>query len=244
MSELLDGLARSLAEPMPRRRALRVLAVTLAGAMLSGRGVMTAAATSSSASGCPDPGDLFCGGCENVNGLNYGDVCCPGPDASKYWECDCKKGPGGYNGCKRKTGCDISCGSGCCDSATEKCCPSGNCVGQEFQCCGPGGCPAGTHCCYFFSAYEESPKDAAHAMAGVSCCPDGWACCNNTCCMPGTYCVAQSGEENANGDYGSSAVAKNGAQGYGCSHGSKLPFAKKGTKPIPWAKTIPGPPSQ
>jgi hypothetical protein len=100
MSEFLDDLARTLAQPMPRRRAVRVMAVTVAGAMLSGRGVTTAAARPS-ASGCPDPGDLFCGNCPNVNGLNYGDICCPGPNAARYWECHCVPGPGGGNTCRK-----------------------------------------------------------------------------------------------------------------------------------------------
>jgi hypothetical protein len=226
MSELLDGLARSLAEPMPRRRALRVLTVTLAGAMLSGRAVMTAAATDSA--GCPNPGDLFCGGCENVNGLNYGDVCCPGPDASRYWECDCKKGPGGYNGCKRKTGCDVSCGSGCCDSTTEHCCPSGYCFPKESACCGNGACAAGTHCCHAFTAYGELKSGV-----GALCCPDGWECCGTRCCAPGTHCIDQTGKV--------ADPAARGVQANACEGGVRN--SERATHPVPWAKTVPAPPS-
>jgi hypothetical protein len=237
MSELLDDLARSLAEPMPRRRALRVVAVTLAGAMVSGRGVMTAAATNSA--GCPNPGDMLCPGakCPSVNGFHYPDVCCTGPDASTYWECDCKPGVGGYNGCKRKTGCEISCGGGCCDSATEKCCHS-RCFPKDMgECCSTleaaGACPAGTHCCLFFSAYEEMPKDAAHQFAGVACCPDGWECCSGRCCAPGTHCIDQAGKI--------ADPKSKGVQGWMCEYGHMN--SKKGTKPVPWAKTIPAPPS-
>jgi len=233
VSELLDGLARSLAEPMPRRRALRVVAATIGGAIFSGH-VVNAAATSSGY-GCPNPGDLYCPGvkCPGVGEAHYGDVCCPGPDATKYWECDCKPGVGGYNGCKRKPGCNLSCGSGCCDSATEQCCSSGYCIAKDMVCCGKGACPSGTHCCHTLKGKNINLTSGE----AVRCCPTGWACCQDHCCMPGTYCLAH-GDVNQSG-----TEAKYGAQGYMCSKGNREPFAKRGTMPIPWAKTIPAPPS-
>src|SRR5580704_12257819 len=98
MSEFLDGLARTLAQPMPRRRALQIVTGALIGAVLPGRS--GAKAYAANASRCPHPGDLYCGGCPSVNGKFFGAVCCPGPAAEKYWECTCKPGPGGYGGCK------------------------------------------------------------------------------------------------------------------------------------------------
>jgi hypothetical protein len=218
MSELLDGLARSLAEPMPRRRALRVVAATIGGAVFSGR-VVNAAATSSGY-GCPDPGDLYCPGakCPNVNGLHYGDVCCPGPDATRYWECSCTPGPGGGNGCKRKPGCDISCGSGCCNSATEKCCSSGYCVAKGAECCGTGGCPAGTHCCHSIGDKNIFIRPGA----GARCCPDGWECCSNNCCAPGIHCIDFSGKI--------ADPAARGVQGFRCQDTRRV---RNATHPVP-----------
>jgi hypothetical protein len=215
MSELLDELARSLASPMTRPRALRIFAVTLAGAMFPGRTVWAAGARSS-ATGCPDPGDLFCGNCPNVNGLNYGDVCCPGPNAAAYWECDCHPGPGGGNGCKRKP-CDLSCGSDCCDATTQKCCHAtrarggDHCCSKQHQCCGSGCCPTGTHCC---------PNLTSKYEVGFRCCPDGWACCQDHCCPPGTHCVDEQGKPSS------------GIQGVACSNGKPLRLERKGTSPL------------
>ncbi|MES1247823.1 MAG: hypothetical protein ABUS54_09140 [Actinomycetota bacterium] len=209
MSEFLDELARSLASPMSRRRAFRVAGVALAGAMLPGR----AFAARPTASGCPDPGDLFCTNCPSVNGLFYGDVCCPGPDAAKYWECACTPGPGGGNGCKRKP-CE-TCGYGCCVTDSEKCCHASaarggdHCCAKDHACCGSGCCPTGTHCCANLRSKYE---------VGFRCCPDGWACCQNACCAPGTHCV------NAQGKPAS------GIQGVMCSGGKSR--MKNGTSPL------------
>ena len=210
MSELLDELARSLASPMSRPRALRVFAATFAGTMLPGR----TARLRTLATGCPNAGDLYCGNCPNVNGLDYGAVCCPGPNAAAYWECNCIPGPGGGNGCKRKP-CDLSCGSHCCDTATQKCCRSSperggdHCCSHGHECCGPGCCPAGTHCC---------PNLKSKYLVGFTCCPNGWACCQDRCCKPGAYCVNDQGKRIS------------GIQGDACSD-SKLSFNRRGTAP-------------
>lgn len=208
---MLDELARSLAAPMPRRRALKLLAVTLAGAMLPGQKAL-AAVTGPNASGCPNPGDLFCGNCPNINGLNYGNVCCPGPNATDYWECDCVPGPGGHNGCKRKT-CN-KCRDGCCKPG-QKCCPrgdpdhEGSCCDKDEHCCFAGCCPAGTHCCPGFGKYEIVGR----------CCPIGWACCHQYCCRPGTHCIDEHGKPSPP------------PQGLNCSKGHAPPFGKRATSP-------------
>jgi hypothetical protein len=208
MSDFLEELARTLASPMTRRRSLRVVAVVAAGALLPGR-----AAARGTATGCPDPGDLFCPGCLNVNGHNYGDVCCPGPNAAAYFECDCKPGPGGGNGCKRKP-CNLSCGNGCCDSATQKCCRAtparggDHCCDKGHQCCGPGCCPAGTHCCPNLKSKDE---------VGFRCCPEGWACCQDMCCSPGAHCIDDQGRPSS------------GIQGAVCSNGK--PHSRQGLVP-------------
>jgi hypothetical protein len=60
MSELLDELARSLAQPMPRRRALRLLGGAVVAVAVPGFAKTTKARAASSFHDCEAKGGLLC----------------------------------------------------------------------------------------------------------------------------------------------------------------------------------------
>jgi hypothetical protein len=172
VSELLDDLARSLSRPMPRRQAMRVLAGALVGAALPARALGAARVTK-----CRNPGDLLCQKCKSPSGLPYGGICCTGPDATKYWKCECTP----YNTCVRIGCTGQECGNTCCKD-TEYCADSSNSL-----CCTKGKQPCGKTCC----DSNEVCADASRSL----CCPSGKFRCaaygskaggagQATCCYP------------------------------------------------------------
>jgi hypothetical protein len=125
--KLLDGLARALAEPMPRRGAVRVIATALVAIVVpglspgAGRGAVEPEGRRRNAGSrrtdiCPD-------GSECTTGL-----CCPMPSPNS----------GQFNCCKTTAHC--CCGNACCDPQSQICiCPipggvGGGCVDKT---CGP-----------------------------------------------------------------------------------------------------------
>jgi hypothetical protein len=190
VSELLDELARTLAQPMPRRRAVRLLAGAVVAAAVPGVRAPSARAGRRVTS-CK-PGELLCDGCPSVNGLFYGGVCCPGPDAEKHWKCGCKPPPNGATLCI-PIGCrEIECGNACCSEATEYCADasrslcctkgSGLCVVLGTPGVGLGGGTAGT-CC------DNKTHYCAANNKRASCCPKPGQPCNGGCCGAPGECV-------------------------------------------------------
>lgn len=131
--KLLDNLARALAEPMPRRRAVRVLGVALAGAAIPGLGSRVARAATAQAPPCNPNVETCCGPNERIcwkditSGSRDG-YCCPAP--AQFWSCGDKA-----NGYKCINICppDRQCGQICCPPKY-KCSPRG-CVQKGV--CGP-----------------------------------------------------------------------------------------------------------
>jgi hypothetical protein len=124
MSELLDELARTLARPVPRRRAVRMLAGVVVGAAVTAVRVPQAPARTERMT-C-DPGFILCKDvCPSVNGLFYGQLCCP-PGT----KCGCAPPPNGATLCVDN--CQNECGSKCC--ATGEFCASEN----SSLCCQEG----------------------------------------------------------------------------------------------------------
>jgi len=126
--KLLDGLARALAEPMPRRTAVRLVVSSLAAVAVPGlapgaRGAVVGLegrrrlAASGQGDKCPDGSECMGGG-----------VCCPMPSPSSRM----------FNCCKTTAHC--CCGNTCCDPLSQICiCPvpggvGGGCVDRT---CGP-----------------------------------------------------------------------------------------------------------
>jgi hypothetical protein len=126
--KLLDGLARALAEPMPRRGAVRAIAGAVAALAFpavaprethaSTRPSLRRGPATARAQMCPDNG--VC--------RDPGTVCCPTPSPAS----------GQFNCCKTKAHC--CCGNVCCDPQSQICiCPvpggvGGGCVDRV---CGP-----------------------------------------------------------------------------------------------------------
>ena len=214
MSErFFDNLARTLASPMPRRRALRVAGAALVTAAVPGIRPRTARAAGelSVDTPCSGSGGVFCGYAVN-DGFNYGCcgnpavpfVCCNQNEKVGSWCCregyTC--GPGDGKGRKPNCICDgDECGAKCCPKHQE--CEGGKCVPCTSEhkcgkvCCKKPnfcGAPAQSLCC------EEGadlcavlPKPGSGLKTGKKrCCPQGTTCCANDkrtdCCGPGQKC--------------------------------------------------------
>ena len=198
MTRFLDELARSMAKPMPRRRALRLLGgavVSTAIPRLSGRAPRAEdrpGAGGQVAKDAPDckehPGTKTClsFGIEGNDGCKrYIRVCCPqGPEeqseccpakhssACCYKGQDCQLYQSGDRQYGRCVGCPSGhekCGTTCCGIG-EKCADPGH-----DQCCPPRTIPCGSG-------------------LDVNCCATNEVCCKNTCCPPRTRCTTVKGK--------------------------------------------------
>jgi hypothetical protein len=218
MSEFLDELARRLAEPMSRRRAVKVAAGAAAAAAVPGMRVRPArgALLISQRTTCtPRPGGKLCA-CPSVNGLFY-KQCCPAPASD--WDCQCKAPPGGYAACApHKCGSGHQCGGGEC------CKPGQYCVNPDIHlCCDSGTSGCGTTCCKkneecvvtrvgtssIHTCVPRCPPNQARC-GPTKCCPKNWRCanqatglckrcpygwseCNKKCCEPSSQCCGTAG---------------------------------------------------
>lgn len=168
--KLLDELARALAEPVPRRRALQLIGAALAA--VSFPGVARAAGV-----GWRSAADCICDGCYNCGKT----LCCPGdlcaPDVDGVLKCmPCTKP---WSRCGR-TCCKP--GTVCRDSRLGKCCPRPPwtyCSGGAGRCCGPG-----DKCCL---------KRTGGKVVSSLCCDPKMPCKNNGRC----YCL--DGRESCDG---------------------------------------------
>lgn len=218
---LFDDLARTLATPMPRRRALRLIGSAVAVAALPGFRARPARARAKSTCG---PGREPCSG----NGLELcmqaGGVCCYySPEASgvEPWGLLVGCRPGyrcgtGKVGERCIANCpnDKVCGDACCKDRQfcgspkrSLCCKEGTNV-----CVVPGGskgqgdcCRAGENCCFNTKNAEccglkqtcknstcTCPKDLP-VKCGRRCCKPGIKCCDPKlpCCDPGDHCCGK-----------------------------------------------------
>jgi hypothetical protein len=209
MSELLDDLARTLAQPMPRRRALGVLGVTLAGLATGGTawgargpsGARQSRGCGSAYKVC-SPATEFC----FAHCCPKHTVCSPGPVSSRGCQitpgcCDpCnreKSQPDGKGGCRPgpipdhcpcKQGqkpCNAGRGRGvvCCD-ADEYCATS-----RKDE--GSGQSVTGTCCKRGQTFCLGGPRGASGAPQRAFCCPRGTRCCviAGVCCSVTKICA-------------------------------------------------------
>lgn len=180
MSELLDELARSMAQPMPRRRALRLLGGALF--TIAVPGVATTKARAASAK-C-GAGEIECrcdcrgGTCRDCTGPICLVNCC----RTKYGEyCDCA-----FAGACRAKPCSKPCPSGyrCCED-DEFCANS-----QQKLCCKIGERGCGPRCCQPNEECRTIRIGTGSERVCTKRCPQGQAWCGkDTCCPRKWKCI-------------------------------------------------------
>jgi hypothetical protein len=173
MTDFLDGLAKDLARPMSRSRALRVVGATIVG-------VGTGSFTRTARAGLGRRQHI-CDTRVQKEGWRYCTsasercfpTCCP-----RGWQC-CK-GECGSNGC-----CEMFCCNPC-NPLTSRCVGRGVCGRGPVNpdCCGgelrPGSSPCGNECC-------QPDEFCAFPRLG-RCCKRGERVCGSTCCKPNEEC--------------------------------------------------------
>jgi hypothetical protein len=186
MTNFLDELARSLAKPMPRRRALRLVGGAVVAVALPGIRT-TKARAASRFHDCVPKGGLLCEcNCGGPNGDVCQRICCTPKDE---YECNCGTvAEGASCKCRRK------CGSACCKSTQycgsakhALCCNVGlgfgkeeACVGKNLaQCCKPGFKCCGEACCH--SLTQKCTEDGT-----CECKRGNTKSCGGDCCNPKT----------------------------------------------------------
>lgn len=210
MSEkLFDELARALAEPLPRRGALRLLGSLVVAAATPG----SAAAATRATSAIKSTGSVFwckakvraadgqpCNGGGDCDGecCGGGELCCTGVCCNPRTQ-RCGPVTGGRGSCVRCPGparCGAKCCPGksvCCTVGKPCCTPPNKCQGGVCRC--PNGMPScnGKDCCTkqerCARCYEIGSGDISSVrVVGHKCCPPLSDCCRNTCCKPGETC--------------------------------------------------------
>jgi hypothetical protein len=187
----LDGLARALAEPMPRSRALRMLGGAVVTAALpaalrpqraSAQARISTVPTGVCAKNCTDPLPFpcICQGPETAVGVIgcfetcgvAGSTCCCCPQADGSNGCALACPPGtrcgdpnrGEPNCVYECPGDRKCGSKCCEVGSV-------CADPDLElCCG-------------------ARETVCRGGNTVSCCKANEHCCSGTCCERGTRCV-------------------------------------------------------
>ena len=196
MSEFLDDLARSLAQPMPRRRALVLLGRALVAAALPAV-LRPAPARANSCQGCTDPNLRLC---RNGTGQICSFVCCP-PDQlcctaqhgviccnpSSCYTCGkVVSGQEEYASCVPKDGA-VFCSDFCC-RAGQTCCGSG-CCPPGTSCCGGKDCCPSTEVCSRKGKCKCKKGRAKKKCGNIGKCCKGETCCGGAdCCAPGETC--------------------------------------------------------
>lgn len=203
-----DDLARTLAEPMPRRRALRIAGAGLLASMVPGLRPGGALASpcgpdTPCSSVCTADGDIgacgtetknACGqiGCRLEGCLHAGEKCCRGGDHP--WICNEEDRCGSANGphcisCPEER----KCGKACCKS--DEFCGSRNrelcCKKGDNACLVPGSpqgacCRPGTQCCFNKSGAACCTSEQT-CKSGKCVCKEGQTC-GEHCCKKGETC--------------------------------------------------------
>lgn len=206
MSEFLDELARTLAQPMPRRRALRLIGGTLVAAVIPVARAPRALArpgvsrNSNCNEHCTQGVPLLCNCDRSAQFPNNPakpcyHICCAADDT-----CCCNpKTGGGVKCCPPGTHCvsetltcvcDNDCGGGCCQP-NEECVPSilktgkPTCVAK----CKKGETRCNEKCC---KPNEECTKFRAGNSSQSLClpkCKPGEVRCGQNCCPNGLKCI-------------------------------------------------------
>lgn len=196
MSEFLDELARALAEPMPRRQAVRIAAAAAVAVAFPGWRPRPAAAGVLET--CTKARPWKCK-CPSKNGLFF-DLCCP-PD----YQCKCESDASVCIPCKGTLCKPIHRPGYPAPKGHSVCCPRGATCTRNYEkaaCCGPdqnvvkgGGacvCPKNTTVCGTINCCKNNEE----SCIDNECCPTarsiGGACCPEASATTGTggakYC--------------------------------------------------------
>lgn len=201
MSEFLDELVRTLATPMPRRRALRALGgalvtVAVPTALLprsaSGAGPRPARATQPCTITCPShsPVPCLCKGpnptfCYETCGVAGSTCCClKNAQGEPTGAVNCPPGTRCGRPGESNCPCVNTCGLRCC--GTDEFCANP----RQHLCCKEGERGCGLECC---DPNEECRKVRVGTASNDICvkrCPHGQAWCGgDKCCPPKWHCV-------------------------------------------------------
>jgi hypothetical protein len=165
VSILLDDIARIIASPIPRRRALRLVGGAVGGAVAAAMGqrmswaAQVAGALNAPSRSCPK-GQTVCGTGTCAVCCSSGQTC-QGPTSRGQYYC-CNKGQSGCNG--------TCCGSG------QTCCTSGN----TAVCCS-----SGQTCCNGKCCNTAARQTCCGSGTSAICCSSGMICCSGKCCKEG-----------------------------------------------------------
>ncbi len=209
-----DDLARTLATPMPRRRALQLTAAALAALVLPGIRARPARAELKRGTGkCPPGGQLTCA---QQFGPEVTECCSrPIPGSGNYTCCkpgECFYTPSTNTCCPKK----LQCGKRCCppddtcidgecvfcpkeQKCGKKCCfPPQKCRGGQCRCpdgrpaCGKNCCPKGKVCSKAVEARSGKATYACCTPGKFNCgdgrCCDPDSCCGGKCCSKDDFC--------------------------------------------------------
>ena len=176
-----DDLARSLAQPTSRRRALRIMgAAALAATVPALRPARARATPPDCAGKCTKAQGTLCQfdlpTCTPYVCCPAPYTCCAGPASATCCEpgCTCGDDGRGFKACQNCPRCKggfTECGTGCCPPGT-------TCAGKgsRYHCCAAGRAPCGPECC--------GPRErCANAAKGLCAkCAKGHEACGNKCC--------------------------------------------------------------
>ena len=175
--QFLDDLARTMAERMPRRRALRVALGAVVGAAVPGVSARSALSAPTRTAACPPNTDAITYSpceCESTIPGLFAKTCCPNTQYDKY-KCVC---PGG-------------------EMPKAVCTPRSTCP-EERRHCGPC-CPPGKICNTLLEKCEckklcggKCCKPSQTCKQG-KCCPNPRAC-GSICCPTNTKCSFSNGK--------------------------------------------------
>jgi hypothetical protein len=187
MTEFIDGLARSMAKPMPRRRALRLLGGALVSVAVPGITARRAGAT---------PNVRDCGAdsflCKCNCGGPTGDICQTTCCQKDVTACDCRTvqlGP--ICRCLRQ------CGSRCCargqycaSAKSALCCNTSRGQGEEESCVSGRAavcCPPGLKCCSWnevVTCCNALTQSCGDQEGSCACKRGNTRRCGRDCCNP------------------------------------------------------------
>lgn len=207
-----DDLARSLAQPTSRRRALRIMGAAALAATVPALRPARARATPPDCTGkCKANEGALCQAdlptCTPYVCCPAPYTCCAGPASATCCEpgCTCGDDGRGFKACQNCPRCKggyFECGTGCCPPGT-------TCAGKGsgYHCCAEGRAPCGPECC--------GPRErCANAAKGVcERCARGREACGNKCCPTTSYCCNEQRGICCDKKRGSCC---NTAHGFGC----------------------------